>query len=98
MGKHVNGPVSTMLGWGYFCLICALAVAAPVLLVVTRRRVRQATSGLPEPCLGLLAFDLGFLGMVSAGREQETAAHGQTNLASEPCALEATVLPTASRG
>jgi Mn2+/Fe2+ NRAMP family transporter len=35
MGKHVNGPVSTVLGWGYFCLICVLAVAAPILFVVT---------------------------------------------------------------
>jgi manganese transport protein len=35
MGKHANGPVSTVLGWGYFCLICVLAVAAPILFVVT---------------------------------------------------------------
>jgi hypothetical protein len=31
----VNGPVSTVLGWGYFTLICVLAVAAPILFVVT---------------------------------------------------------------
>jgi Mn2+/Fe2+ NRAMP family transporter len=35
MGKHVNGRISTVLGWGYFCLICVLAVAAPTLFVVT---------------------------------------------------------------
>jgi manganese transport protein len=35
MGKHANGPISTVLGWGYFCLICVLAVAAPILFVVT---------------------------------------------------------------
>jgi Mn2+/Fe2+ NRAMP family transporter len=35
MGDHVNGPVSRILGWGYFCLICVLAVAAPILFVVT---------------------------------------------------------------
>jgi manganese transport protein len=35
MGKHVNGPVSRVLGWGYFGLICALAVAAPILFVAT---------------------------------------------------------------
>ena len=35
MGKHVNGPVSRTLGWFYFCLICVLAVAAPVLFMVT---------------------------------------------------------------
>ena len=35
MGKYVNGPVSRILGWGYFGLICVLAVAAPVLFVVT---------------------------------------------------------------
>jgi manganese transport protein len=35
MGEHVNGPVSRVLGWGYFGLICLLAVAAPVLFVWT---------------------------------------------------------------
>jgi len=35
MGKHVNGPLARVLGWGYFCLICVLAVAAPVLFVWT---------------------------------------------------------------
>jgi Mn2+/Fe2+ NRAMP family transporter len=35
MGRHANGPVSTVLGWGYFCLICVLAVAAPILFVAT---------------------------------------------------------------
>jgi manganese transport protein len=35
MGKHVNGPVQRVLGWGYFGLICLLAVAAPVLFMWT---------------------------------------------------------------
>ena len=35
MGKHVNGPITRVLGWGYFGLICLLAVAAPVLFVWT---------------------------------------------------------------
>jgi len=35
MGKYVNGPISRTLGWGYFGLICILAVAAPVLFVAT---------------------------------------------------------------
>jgi Mn2+/Fe2+ NRAMP family transporter len=35
MGDHVNGLVSRVLGWGYFGLICVLAVAAPILFVVT---------------------------------------------------------------
>jgi len=35
MGKHVNGPISRVLGWGYFGLICVLAVAAPILFVAT---------------------------------------------------------------
>jgi manganese transport protein len=35
MGKHVNGPVARVLGWGYFGLICLLALAAPVLFVWT---------------------------------------------------------------
>jgi Mn2+/Fe2+ NRAMP family transporter len=35
MGRHANGPVSTILGWGYFVLICILAVAAPILFVAT---------------------------------------------------------------
>ena len=35
MGKHVNGPVTRVLGWGYFGLICLLAIAAPVLFVWT---------------------------------------------------------------
>jgi len=35
MGKYVNGPVARTLGWGYFGLICLLAVAAPVLFVWT---------------------------------------------------------------
>jgi manganese transport protein len=35
MGDQVNGPLARTLGWGYFGLICVLAVAAPVLLVVT---------------------------------------------------------------
>ena len=35
MGNHVNGPIARTLGWGYFALICLLAVAAPILFVVT---------------------------------------------------------------
>jgi Mn2+/Fe2+ NRAMP family transporter len=35
MGRHVNGPLSRVLGWAYFVLICVLAVAAPVLFLVT---------------------------------------------------------------
>jgi Mn2+/Fe2+ NRAMP family transporter len=35
MGKWVNGLVSRTLGWGYFALICLLAVAAPILFVAT---------------------------------------------------------------
>ena len=35
MGKHANGPVARVLGWGYFGLICLLAVAAPVLFIWT---------------------------------------------------------------
>jgi Mn2+/Fe2+ NRAMP family transporter len=35
MGEHVNGPVARVLGWSYFALICVLAIAAPVLFVVT---------------------------------------------------------------
>jgi manganese transport protein len=35
MGAHVNGPVTRMLGWAYFGLICLLAIAAPVLFVWT---------------------------------------------------------------
>jgi manganese transport protein len=35
MGKHVNGPVARVFGWGYFGLICLLAIAAPVLFVWT---------------------------------------------------------------
>jgi hypothetical protein len=31
----VNGPLARVLGWAYFGLICALAVAAPVLFIVT---------------------------------------------------------------
>jgi Mn2+/Fe2+ NRAMP family transporter len=35
MAEHANGPVARTLGWGYFALICVLAVAAPILFVVT---------------------------------------------------------------
>jgi manganese transport protein len=35
MGRFVNGPLARVLGWGYFGLICLLAVAAPVLFVWT---------------------------------------------------------------
>jgi manganese transport protein len=35
MGKHANGPVTRVLGWGYFALICLLALVAPVLFVWT---------------------------------------------------------------
>jgi Mn2+/Fe2+ NRAMP family transporter len=35
MGDKVNGTITRVLGWTYFALICALTVAAPVLLVIT---------------------------------------------------------------
>jgi Mn2+/Fe2+ NRAMP family transporter len=35
MGAHVNGPIARTLGWGYFGLICLLALAAPILFVTT---------------------------------------------------------------
>jgi Mn2+/Fe2+ NRAMP family transporter len=35
MGAHVNGPLARVLGWFYFCVICLLAVAAPILFVAT---------------------------------------------------------------
>ena len=35
MGKHVNGPITRVLGWSYFGLICLLALAAPVLFIWT---------------------------------------------------------------
>jgi Mn2+/Fe2+ NRAMP family transporter len=35
MGEHVNGPVTRVLGWLYFGLICVLALAAPVLFLAT---------------------------------------------------------------
>jgi manganese transport protein len=35
MGEHVNGPLSRVLGWAYFGLICVLAVAAPILFIIT---------------------------------------------------------------
>jgi len=35
MGRYVNGTLSRVLGWGYFGLICVLAVAAPVLFMWT---------------------------------------------------------------
>jgi len=35
MKEYVNGPVSRVLGWFYFGLICVLAVAAPILFVAT---------------------------------------------------------------
>lgn len=35
MGEHANGPLSRVLGWAYFGLICVITVAAPVLLVAT---------------------------------------------------------------
>jgi manganese transport protein len=35
MGKYVNGPFARVLGWGYFGLICLLALAAPVLFMWT---------------------------------------------------------------
>jgi manganese transport protein len=35
MGEHVNGPVTRLLGWLYFGLICLLALAAPVLFLAT---------------------------------------------------------------
>jgi Mn2+/Fe2+ NRAMP family transporter len=35
MGKHVNGPITRVVGWAYFGLICLLAIAAPVLFMWT---------------------------------------------------------------
>lgn len=35
MGQHVNGVFARTLGWFYMALICVIAVAAPVLLLVT---------------------------------------------------------------
>ena len=35
MGEYVNGPVTRVLGWLYFGLLCVLAVAAPVLFIAT---------------------------------------------------------------
>jgi manganese transport protein len=35
LGRYANGTLSRVLGWGYFGLICLLAVAAPVLFVWT---------------------------------------------------------------
>jgi manganese transport protein len=35
MGKYANGYLTRILGWGYFGLICILAVAAPVLFIAT---------------------------------------------------------------
>ena len=35
MGRHANGPLTRVLGWFYFGLVCVVAVAAPVLLIVT---------------------------------------------------------------
>jgi manganese transport protein len=35
MGRDVNGPLARVLGWSFFAVICAAAVAAPVLLVWT---------------------------------------------------------------
>jgi manganese transport protein len=35
MGDHVNGGLANVLGAVYFVLICIIAVAAPVLLVIT---------------------------------------------------------------
>lgn len=35
MGKHVNGPIANVLGWVFFVVITATAVAAPILLVAT---------------------------------------------------------------
>jgi manganese transport protein len=35
MGKHVNRPVIRVLGWAYLVLICAAALAAIPLMIVT---------------------------------------------------------------
>jgi manganese transport protein len=35
MGRHTNGAVLHVLGWIYLAVVCVLAVAAPILLVVT---------------------------------------------------------------
>jgi Mn2+/Fe2+ NRAMP family transporter len=36
MGRHVNSPIISALGWGYFGLICVVAAAAIPLLIATR--------------------------------------------------------------
>jgi manganese transport protein len=35
MGEYINGPIARTLGWGYFGLICLLAIAAPILFIAT---------------------------------------------------------------
>jgi manganese transport protein len=35
MGEHANGLLANTLGWLYFCVICVLAVTAPILLLAT---------------------------------------------------------------
>lgn len=35
MGKHKNGPVTKVLGWVFFVIICICSLAAPYLLVAT---------------------------------------------------------------
>jgi manganese transport protein len=35
MGRHANGPISTLLGWTYFAVIIVLAIAAIPLLLAT---------------------------------------------------------------
>jgi manganese transport protein len=35
MGEYASGPLGRTLGWIYFVIVCVIAVAAPVLLVVT---------------------------------------------------------------
>lgn len=35
MGRHVNGPIARILGWGYFAVIIVLALAAVPLLLAT---------------------------------------------------------------
>jgi manganese transport protein len=35
MGEHVNSPIIRVLGWAYLALICAAALAAIPLMMIT---------------------------------------------------------------
>lgn len=37
MGKHVNGRLARVLGWGYFGIVCLVSVAAVPLMILTGR-------------------------------------------------------------